>query len=215
MSTNNNQGLIRITKIVVDVIYFLLLGASIFLAIWVLLAPIIAMVLDIPITASVLVAIGAGPEPQFPVELAGSSTQDINGAFMDETQGTLRLETTNWAFLAISNLAKLLTAIGLNYVFYQLGAILHAIKSGDPFGRGNVTRMRRMGWAVLIVGFLRPAIDYFAAWLILKQLTILAPPLRLPSPFQSEVILVSFLILILAQVWSYGLEIERDRALTI
>lgn len=215
MSTNNNQGLIRITKIVVDVIYFLLLGASIFLAIWVLLAPIIAMVLDIPITASVLVAIGAGPEPQFPVELAGSSTQDINGAFMDETQGTLRLETTNWAFLAISNLAKLLTAIGLNYVFYQLGAILHAIKSGDPFGRGNVTRMRRMGWVVLIVGFLRPAIDYFAAWLILKQLTILAPPLRLPSPFQSEVILVSFLILILAQVWSYGLEIERDRALTI
>lgn len=215
MSTNINQGLIRITKIVVDVIYFLLLGASVFLALVVLMAPIISMVLDIPFTASVLVAIGAGPEPQFPVELARSSAQGINGAFVDEAQGILRLETTNWAFPAISNLAKLLTAIGLTYVFYQLGAILHAIKSGDPFGRSNVTRMRRMGWAVLIVGFLRPAIEYFAAWLILNQLTIVEPPLSQPSPFQSEVILVSLLILILAQVWSYGLEIERDRALTI
>jgi hypothetical protein len=215
MSTSNNQGLIRITKIVVDVIYFLLLGASVFLALWILIAPIIGMVLDIPITASVLVAIGAGKEPQIPVEIAGSSPQGISGAFVDQAQGTLRLETTNWAFLTISNLAKLLTAIGLTYVFYQLGAILHAIKSGEPFGRGNVTRMRRMGLAVLIVGFLRPTVEYFASREILNQLTIVEPPLSTPSPFQSEVVLASLLILILAQVWSYSLEIERDRALTI
>jgi len=215
MSNTNDQRLIRFTKVLVDVIYFLLLGASVLLAVWILTAPIIGMVLDIPITASVLVAIGAGSDPQIPVEIAGSSTQGISGAFVDEAQGILRLETTNWIYPAISNLAKLLTAIGLTYVFYQLGAILHAIKSGDPFGRGNVTRMRRMGWTVFIVGFLRPAVEYISASIILTQLTIVEPQLSTPSPFQSEIILASLLILILAQVWSYGLEIERDRALII
>jgi hypothetical protein len=72
-----------------------------------------------------------------------------------------------------------------------------------------------MGLAVLFVRFLRPTVEYFAARAILNQLTIVEPPLSLPSPFQSEVILASLLILILAQVWSYGLEIERDRSLTI
>jgi hypothetical protein len=215
MSNANDQRLIRFTKVLVDVIYFLLLGASVFLVVWILVGPIIGTLLDIPITASILVAIGAGSEPQIPVDIAGSSTQGISGAFVDEAQGILRLETTNWIFPATSNLAKLLTAVGLTYVFYQLGAILHAIKSGEPFGRGNVTRMRRMGWAVFVVGFLRPAVEYFAARIILNQLAIADPPLSTPSPFQSDVILASLLILILAQVWSYGLEIERDRALTI
>ena len=100
-------------------------------------------------------------------------------------------------------------------MFYLLRAILQAIKQGDPFVQDNVIRMRRMGWAVLIVGFLRPTVEYFATWTILNQLTIVEPPLSLPSPFQSEVILASLLILILAQVWSYGLKIERDSALTI
>jgi hypothetical protein len=215
MSTSNNKRLIRVTKFVVDLIFFLLVGVSIFLALWIALSPLILKATDAPIIASVPVAIGAGFEPQISVEVAGSETKGISAAFVDEAQGILRLETTNWTFIAISNLAKLLTAIGLAYVFYLLRAILQAIKQGDPFVQDNVIRMRRMGWAVLIVGFLRPTVEYFATWTILNQLTIVEPPLSLPSPFQSEVILASLLILILAQVWSYGLKIERDSALTI
>ncbi len=215
MSTSNNKRLIRVTKFVVDLIFFLLVGVSIFLALWIALSPLILKATDAPITASVPVAIGAGFEPQISVEVAGSETKGISAAFVDEAQGILRLETTNWTFIVISNLAKLLTAIGLAYVFYLLRAILQAIKQGDPFVQDNVIRMRRMGWAVLIVGFLRPTVEYFATWTILNQLTIVEPPLSLPSPFQSEVILASLLILILAQVWSYGLKIERDSALTI
>ena len=51
--------------------------------------------------------------------------------------------------------------------------------------------------------------------MILNQLPTAQPALSLPSPFRAEIILTSLLILILAQVWSYGLELERDQALTI
>ena len=215
MSKSKDRRLTRITKVVVDVIYYLLVGAGIILALWIVLSPFIMQAADIPITASVPVAIGAGTEPQVTVEVPGAGTKGISAAFVDEAQGTLRLETYNWTFIAISNLAKLLTAIGLAYVFYLLRSILHAVEQGDPFGQDSVTSMRRMGLGVLIVGFLRPTVEYLAARAILNRLTITQPPLSTPSPFQSEVILVSLLILILAQVWDYGLEIERDRALTI
>lgn len=215
MSASNSQILTRFTKFVVDLIYYLLAGASVLLGLWIVLSPLVMKAFDIPITASVPVALGAGPEPQISVEVAGSALNGINAACLDEAQGILRLETATWTFIAVSNLAKLLTAIGLAYVFYLLRTILQAIMKGDPFMQDNVTRMRQMGFAVLLVGFLRPTVEYLVAWSILNTLSIIEPPLSLPSPFQVEVILVSLLILILAQVWSYGLEIERDRALTI
>jgi hypothetical protein len=75
--------------------------------------------------------------------------------------------------------------------------------------------MRRIGYSVLIVAFVKAAAEYFAASEILNQLTITRPALSLPSPFDAEVILASLLILVLAQVWSYGLDLEREKALTI
>ena len=68
---------------------------------------------------------------------------------------------------------------------------------------------------VLLVGFLKATVEYLAAREILNQLTIVEPTLSLPSPFEAEVILASLLILVLAQVWSYGMELDRDQALTI
>ena len=72
-----------------------------------------------------------------------------------------------------------------------------------------------MGYLVLLVGFLRLVVEYLAAEEILNQRTISKPALSLPSLFHVEVILASLLILVLAQVWSYGLELERDQKLTI
>lgn len=215
MSETKNSKLIPVAKTLVDVIYWLLVGVCVFLILWIALSPLIMMGGDIPITASVPVAIGSGGEPQFEVGVANAKAKEINAAFVDEAHGTLRLETFNWFFVFTSNLAKLLTAIGLAYVFYLLRLMLQVINQGDPFAPENSARIRRIGYMVLFVGFLRPTVEYIAASLILNQLTITEPALSQPSPFKAEVILASTLILILAQVWSYGMELERDRALTI
>ena len=215
MSTPQNLKLTQVVKILLDVIFGLLVFACVFLVLWIALSPLILNMSDIVITASVPVAIGAGDEPQFTVEVAGAETRGIQAAFVDETQGTLRLETTDWSFILITNLAKLLTAIGLAYVVFLLRSVLQAILQGDPFAPENTVRIRRMGYMVLLVGFLKATVEYLAAREILNQLTIVEPTLSLPSPFEAEVILASLLILVLAQVWSYGMELERDRALTI
>jgi hypothetical protein len=215
MSTKQNTKILRLVKTILDIIFGLLVFASVFLAIWIVLSPVILNVTDVVIMSSVPVAIGTGSEPRMEVEVAGAEAKGIQAAYLDEAQGTLRLETNDWYLIFISNLAKLLTAIGLTYLIYLLRSLIKAILQGDVFTEENVMLMRRTGYLVLIVAFVKAAAEYFAAYEILRQLTIVKPPLSLPSPFQSEVILASLLILVLAQVWSYGLELERERALTI
>ena len=215
MSKTQHKNLFGFVKTVLDIVYGLLVFACIFLILWIALAPLILNATNIVITASVPIAIGTGAEPQFEVEVGGSVANGIRNAFVDEAQGILRLETTNWIFIFISNLAKLLTAIALTYVFYLLRSVLQAIIQGNPFTQENCERIRRLGYMVLLVGFLRPTVEFIAANEILNQLTIIEPALSLPSSFNAEVILASLLILIMAQIWSYGLELERDQALTI
>jgi len=215
MSTSQNLKLTRFVKILLDVIFGLLVFVCVFLVLWIALSPLVLNVIDVPITASVPVAIGAGDEPQFEVEVAGAEAKGIRAAFVEGAQGTLRLETTDWSIILISNLSKLLVAIGLAYVVYLLRSVLQTILKGDPFAPENTVLIRRIGYLVLLVGFLKALVEYFAARVILNQLTIVVPTLSLPSPFEAEIILASLLILVLAQVWSYGLDLEREKALTI
>jgi hypothetical protein len=189
--------------------------ACIILVLIMALSPIILKSNAIAITASVPIAVGSGGEPRFEVQVGGANSHEIRYAFVDEAQGTLRLETTNWVFIFISNLSKLLTAIMLAYVFYLLRNVFQSVETTSPFTQENCDRIRRLGYMVLLVGILRPTLEYIAANEILNQLSIIEPALSLPSPFKAEAILASLLILIIAQIWGYGLELERDQALTV
>lgn len=80
---------------------------------------------------------------------------------------------------------------------------------------GNTRQIHRVGSTVLLLGFLRPAVEYLAAKEILKQVLIVEPALSPPSSFRIEVILAGLLILVLAQVWGYGSTLKREQALTI
>jgi hypothetical protein len=215
MSTSLNPKLPRIVKTILDIIFWLLIGVCVFLVLWIAFSPLILRVSDIAITSSVPVAIGSGVEPQFEVEIAGAEAKGIRAAYVEEAQGTLRLETTDWYLILISNLGKLVIALGLAYVVYLLRSVFQAILQGEIFTQENALQIRRIGYSVLIVGLVAASAEYFAAREILRQLMIVNPPLSLPSPFEAVVILASLLILVLAQIWSYGLELERERALTI
>jgi hypothetical protein len=215
MSTNQNPRVLRIVRIILDILFGLLVIVSALMLLWIVLSPFFLRVTDTVIMSSVPVAIGSGTEPRMEVEVAGAEAKGMQAAYVDEAQGTLRLETTDWYLIFISNLAKLLTAAGLGYLVYLLRFIVIAIQQGEVFTQENVTRIRRLGYLVLIVALARALLEYIAAYEFFRQLTILYPPLSLPSPFDAGVILASLLILALAQVWSYGLELERERALTI
>jgi hypothetical protein len=206
--------LARFLKVLLDILYGgLVIGCGL-LVLWILLYPALSKN-GLFGTASVEVGIGSGSEPQLGVSLSNSPKVVIRDALVEGASGTLRFETNSWILVIISNTAKLIMAIGLTYFFYLLRSVMKDIIDGNPFGQENSLRIRRMGYLVLILGFMFPTIEYIAANEILNQLPVLSPALIPPSPFRAEIILASLLILILAQVWSYGLALERDQALTI
>lgn len=214
MSNQINPKLPRFVKGIIDIIYVLLIFSCVTFLLSIVLSPLILKGTQSVITASVLVGIGSDEEHRFDVQVAGGEAKGIRHAFVDEAQGTLRLETDNWMYVFISNFSKLLIVIGLTYIFYLLRAVLKDILQGDPFATENAPRIRRIGYMALLLAFLRPTIEYIAANEIIRNLRI-QPALSLPSPFKVESILISLLFLILAQVWSYGIELKRDQALTI
>ena len=214
MLTQTNPKLPRFVKTLLDIIYGLLIFSCIALALLIVLSPLLLKGTNFPLTASVPVGIGSVEAQQFDVQITGAASKGIQNAFVDQAQGTLRLETYNWIYIIISYSAQFLTALGLAYIFYLLRAVLQDILQGDPFSVENSVRIRRIGIMVLVLGFVRPTIEYIAANQILRTLQI-EPGLSLPDLFNAEFILSSLLILLLAQVWSYGLELKRDQELTI
>ena len=215
MSSTKNLRLARFVKTLLDIIYGLLIFACVGLVLWIALSPLVLSQVKSLGTASVPVTLGMGDVPQFEVSFNGPTQDTIQAAFVDEAQGMLRLETNSILLIFIANAAKLVTGIGLIYIFYLLRRVVQTILDGDPFAPGNAPLIRRIGYCVLALGFLQPAVGYFAASEILSQLPAASPPLNPGTPFNAEVILATLLILLLAHIWSYGLELESDQELTI
>jgi hypothetical protein len=215
MSTTKNLRIVRFVKGLLDFLFGLLVIACIALILWTALSPLIIGNDGIPGTVSVPVIIGVGDEPQFEVAFAGPTINEIRAAFVEGAEGTLFLETNNFFLVLLANAAKLISGIGLAYVFYLLRAVVQVILDGNPFAAENGPRLRRLGYVVLLVGFLYPLAQYIAAAEILNRLPAAVPALNPGPTFNAEVILASLLILVLAHIWSYGLELERDQALTI
>jgi hypothetical protein len=215
MPPTMNIRLVRFVKVVVDIIYGLLIFVCVALVLYAALLPLLFQQDEFAGTASIPVRIGTGEDPNFEVTLSGRTMDPIHLAFVEEAEGILRLETRSALLLVISNAAKLVAAIGLAYVFRLLRSILQAILDGEPFAAENGKRVRRLGFVVLILGFLVPSVENLAATEIMHRLPATVPALQAGPTFDAGTILLSLLILILAHVWSYGMELERDRALTV
>ena len=215
MSTTNNLRLIRFVKGLLDFLFGLIVFAIVALVLWTALSPLIIGKDGSMGTASVPVTIGVGEEPQFEVAFTEPTKDTIRVAFVEEAEGTLRLETSSFILVLMANAAKVVSGIGLAYALYLLRAVVQVILDGNPFAAENGPRLRQLGYVVLLVGFLQPLVQYIAATEILNQLPAAVPAINPGPTFNAEVILVSLLFLVLAHIWSYGLDLEHDKALTI
>jgi hypothetical protein len=215
MSTTKNLQLARVLKVVLDILYRLLVFACVALVLWMALSPVIFRQAQIQGTASVPVRIGTGEDPQLDLTFTSAPNDSINAAFVDEAEGTLRLETNSTPLIVIANAAKLILAVGLAYIFYLLREVVRTILDGQPFTAGTARHVCRLGYTVLLIGFLGPLVEYIASTQILKRLPGTVPAVNPGPTFDVWIVLAALLILLLAHIWSYGLELERDRALTI
>ena len=215
MDTTKNLRLARFLKKFLNLIFGLLVTGGIALVIWSIALPLILGQSDFQVTASIPVRIGMGEEPRLDLNLNGNSGGRIEAAFVDKADGTLRFETRSYQLFLIANIANIFTLAGLAYIFYQTRAFVKLIVDGKPFDEQAGFHLKRLGYAVMIIGIGNPIVQFIAASEIINDLSATIPILSPGPTFKVEVILGSLLVLMLAHIWSYGIYIERERALTI
>jgi hypothetical protein len=203
------------TRVVLDVLLTLaLLGVTLF-ALWLVASPFLMSSGDRPADVAVPVAVGSGSLwPSIPVDIERGDSS-IRNAVIVGAQGELRLETTAWGLQFGLNLGMLVGTLLVLYSIFLLRGVVRTAEQGDPFNPRNASSIRLMALVSIAVGLVRPLADYLASRAVLGRLAETDPVLAAPLTFSGDPFILGFLLLILAQIWARGSELQRDQSLTI
>lgn len=139
----------------------------------------------------------------------------IEHAQLLDLQGTLRFPP-RWGAFFVANLVLAVCWLGLAlWVLGLLRSLIRAIRAGRPFAAANASRVRLIGWAVIIGEIVRVSVVYFENRYAMTHFA--APGLQFVArPDISLVAIVhGLIILALAEVFRAGTRLDEDQSLTI
>ncbi|NIM48361.1 MAG: DUF2975 domain-containing protein [Gemmatimonadales bacterium] len=204
----------RIVKFWFDIVFFVGLTFGGLLALWLLLSPLTVSSSETPSDAAIPVAIGAGSiRPVLPLDAEASTA--ISNLRILEGKGELRFQTTSWTIHFATNLVWLLVIAVVTYVVYLLRSILRTVIADQPFAAANISRLRIIGLILIGTGILFPIVQYLAARMVLNRIDVQGVALSPPLEFGGQAILGGLLILVLATIFRYGTQLEKDQSLTV
>jgi hypothetical protein len=152
---------------------------------------------------------------KLPVTMDSGSTGNIYSASLSKAAGELQFLTSDGRIQAMTYLDGVILTmliVGLLYVTRQFLADMIA---GTPFTPENARRLMWAGWFLLAIQVAKPLAENLAARWILSIVRIQSPNLSPPLDFDSAGILVALFILILSAIFRHGVELEKERSLTV
>lgn len=146
-----------------------------------------------------------------PIHGVGSETN----AHFEKLQGNLRFPARRGAFLSGSVAVIVLMFGYLLWIVTQLRYVFRSLSQGLPFVLANARRIRWVGLAVIFGEFGRAAIVYF--WSYYTSLHFTADGLRFAASVDMNPITIvgGLAILVIAEVFRAGAQLQEDQSLTI
>ena len=144
-----------------------------------------------------------------------NAAPDIHRAVLVDARGELRLQTTDWVLQFFPNLGMLIALGIVLYLVLTLRRMIGTVIGGEPFTEINVRRMRTMGVVLLAIGVVGPVLEYLVVRALLARVPVSGIAVSAPLDAQTSVILIGLLLLVLSTVFARGVELERDRSLTV
>lgn len=127
----------------------------------------------------------------------------------------LQFLTSDRRVQALSCLDQFVVLLLLLGLLYMVRMFLVDVIDGSPFSLDNARRLKWIGWLLLAVGLARPLADYLATRWTFAILKIQSPVLWPAFNISFGFILVALFILILGAAFRRGVELEKDRSLTV
>jgi hypothetical protein len=146
-----------------------------------------------------------------PIHGVGGETN----AHFEKLQGNLRFPARKGAFFSGS---VAIVVLMFGYVFWivtQLRYVFRSLSRGLPFASANARRIRWVGLAVIFGEFGRAAIVYF--WSYYTSLHFMADGLRFAASVDMNPITIvgGLAILVIAEVFQKGAQLQEEQSLTI
>lgn len=163
---------------------------------------------DVPLVADVWF----GPSPG-DWALAGEGGR---AAALVDGVGSVRFDRLPWPELAALLVASMLRVLLWLPVLYQLRQLLGALGAGRPFALENADRLRKLGWALILVELTLAAIrmgeGLYVAWRF-RRPGLELWPFRLDLPITA--LFVGAVLLVVAEAFRRGAQLEEEQALTV
>jgi Protein of unknown function (DUF2975) len=130
--------------------------------------------------------------------------------------GAVRFQRLPWPDLAVLLAASMLRLLLWLPVLQQLRKLLGALSVGRPFVRENADRLRKLGWALILVELalaaLRMAEGLYVAWQF-RRPGLELWPFRLDLPVTG--LFVGAALLVAAEAFRRGAQLEEEQAFTV
>src|SRR5262245_29694956 len=150
-----------------------------------------------------------------PTGTAAAPSLGIDHAEVRGLHGSLRFPIRRGPFF-LANAALLMVAMAFFlWIAGQLRAVVRTVRDGKPFIALNATRMRRIGWG-LIVGELASAIVVFLeSAYAMQHFSIEGLRLSARPDVSVFAIVQGMIVLVIAEVFRAGTRLEEDQSLTV
>lgn len=205
----------RIAKVWSDMVWWVALVAAAILGTMFLLSPALLKSGFNEVAVQVSVEEQGAPRTH---PLASAATPRASEVVLEERDTThhLQFRTTDWRMFLMVNWVFLVPVAVLLVAIHLFRSFLSDVLADAVFTRRNALRLSRLGWLVIAVAALAPPLQYWRSWIVLRRLDLEDATL---SPAGPEWIdgsaMFGVLLLVLASVWRYGVELQQDRDLTV
>lgn len=144
------------------------------------------------------------PEIEFNLAFDGFSLSGI-----DYSESAL----SKVAFLISAGLMMLLGV----FCVWMLRNIVNSLKSGSPFSKDNVRRIRLLGWALFAMAYLKQAACFISADTVSRVLAEKGLDTLVQMRFQIIPMgaVLAFCVLLLAEIFRYGCMLQTEHDATV
>ena len=153
----------------------------------------------------------------FPLKVVSNDSGMVASSKFSGTIGEMLFRTSNWRIHILLFLGAMIPLALYMGILYLIRQFLVDVMQGIPFAFDNAQRLKWIGWLLLGIGVVKPALNVAIGHLILSAVTVQGPMLSpwIDLHFTGTCILVACFSLILSVIFRHGVELEKENSLTV
>lgn len=139
----------------------------------------------------------------------------IGTARLQQLRGALRFAPVKGPLYFANAAIVLGLLVFMLWILAQLRGLFRTLRDGRPFVAANATRLRRIGWAVIVAELARTAVIFFENYYAMTHFSAAGVTFQAHARVDFSVIFDGLVILVIAEVFREGTRLADEQSLTI